>query len=214
MKRLSFCLCSALAATGWLFFQPTPVEGQVGGGGATNTTFTTSTTSHSTITTLPPVNLTSRGYSTQILGVLSNTANASNTTVFNVTVSSGVDLLEMRQQLGLARQAVQNAHSQSGNGQLQISDAQLSSSQAPVSATTTNSTDVLTGTNTSVTTSTTFGPGTILIGPDQSQTFFVPAGTMNINTNTHTESFFNRTPTTTQTSTKSSVYRVVGVSRP
>jgi len=209
MRKLPFCLCSALAAAGWLFFQPTPVAGQGG-----NTTTTTSTTSHSTFTVLAPVNLTSRGYSTQILGVLSNTANASNTTVFNVTVNSGLDLLEMRQQLELARQAVQAAHTQSGNQQLQISEAQLDSSQAPVSATTTNNTDIFTGSLQSVTTETTFGPGTILIGPDQSQTFFVPPGTTNVNTNTHTESFFNRTPTTMQTTTKSSVYRVVGVSRP
>jgi hypothetical protein len=42
---------------------------------------------------------------------------------------------------------------------------------------------------TSVTTTTTIGPATILIGENQSQTYFVPAGTQNINTNTHTESF-------------------------
>ena len=33
------------------------------------------------------------------------------------------------------------------------------------------------------------GPTTILIGEDQSQTFFVPAGFTNINANTHTETF-------------------------
>jgi hypothetical protein len=40
------------------------------------------------------------------------------------------------------------------------------------------------GTNTTVTTATTIGPQTILIGNDQSQSFFVQAGTENINTNT------------------------------
>ncbi len=41
----------------------------------------------------------------------------------------------------------------------------------------------------SVTTTTTFGPATILIGEDQAFTFFVAAGTLNINSNTHTETF-------------------------
>jgi hypothetical protein len=41
----------------------------------------------------------------------------------------------------------------------------------------------------SVTTSTTFGPGNILIGEKQSVPFFVAAGTTNVNTNTHTQTF-------------------------
>ena len=49
--------------------------------------------------------------------------------------------------------------------------------------------DCVAHTETSQTTTTTFGPATILIGEDQSQTFFVAAGTLNINTNTHTEIF-------------------------
>lgn len=44
---------------------------------------------------------------------------------------------------------------------------------------------------TSVTTTTAIGPATILIGEDQSQTFFVAAGTVNVNTNTHTENFID-----------------------
>jgi outer membrane autotransporter protein len=52
------------------------------------------------------------------------------------------------------------------------------------------STLTLTGTNTSVSTQTTFGPATILIGPEQSITFFVAPGTTNVNTNVHTASFF------------------------
>jgi hypothetical protein len=50
---------------------------------------------------------------------------------------------------------------------------------------------VLNLTETSVTTQTSFGPATILIGPEQSQTFFVAAGTMNINTNVHTQFFID-----------------------
>ena len=44
-------------------------------------------------------------------------------------------------------------------------------------------------TETSVTTTTTIGPATIFVGEDQSVPFFVAAGTLNINTNTHTETF-------------------------
>ena len=42
-----------------------------------------------------------------------------------------------------------------------------------------------------------FGPATILIGEDQSQTYLVPAGVTNVNTNTHTETFVTRTTSTT-----------------
>jgi len=38
-----------------------------------------------------------------------------------------------------------------------------------------------------VTTTSAIGPQTILIGEEGSQSFFVPAGTVNFNTNTHTE---------------------------
>ena len=52
------------------------------------------------------------------------------------------------------------------------------------------------------------------IGENQSETFFVAAGTTNFNTNVHTETFVNRTPTTVNAAVKGSVYQVVGVSRP
>lgn len=41
----------------------------------------------------------------------------------------------------------------------------------------------------SVSTTQSLGPGTIFIGENQSETFFVAAGTTNFNTNTHTETF-------------------------
>jgi hypothetical protein len=46
------------------------------------------------------------------------------------------------------------------------------------------------GTSASITTTTTFGPETIFVGVNQSQSFFVAAGTMNIDTHTHTTTFF------------------------
>ena len=72
--------------------------------------------------------------------------------------------------------------------------------------------DQVTGTETAVTTQTTFGPGTILIGEDQSQTFFVADGTTNVNTNTHTETFVSRTTTTTYLN--SQVRQTVGTCAP
>ena len=49
---------------------------------------------------------------------------------------------------------------------------------------------VFDGTTTSVSNTTTIGPGTVLFGTDQLMQFFVVAGNQNINTNTHTETFF------------------------
>lgn len=42
-----------------------------------------------------------------------------------------------------------------------------------------------------VTTTLSTGPSTVLVGEDQSEEFFVAAGTTNLNTNTHTETFVN-----------------------
>jgi hypothetical protein len=61
---------------------------------------------------------------------------------------------------------------------------------------------------TSVTTTTTFGPATILIGEDQSQVFFVAPGTTNVNVNTHTESFYDQL--FQNTVTQEVTYRLTG----
>jgi hypothetical protein len=42
-------------------------------------------------------------------------------------------------------------------------------------------------------TTTSLGPGTIFIGEDGSQSYFIPAGVTNINTNTHTQTFVRAT---------------------
>ena len=48
-----------------------PASGVVGGEGGDGTvTSTTSTTHHTTVTDLPPITLATRGYSTQVLGIL------------------------------------------------------------------------------------------------------------------------------------------------
>ena len=61
---------------------------------------------------------------------------------------------------------------------------------------------------TTTTTTTTIGPATAYVGPDQSQAFSVVAGTQNINTDTHTESFINQLYQTTVTT--SSAYLLTG----
>lgn len=90
-----------------------------------------------------------------------------------------------------------------GNGPLQVqlnqvlagpNGAAVASALATLEVVTANSgggsTKVFLGTSTTVTNSQTFGPGTVLVGSDQSQTFFVAAGNIDINQNTAFESFF------------------------
>ena len=91
-------------------------------------------------------------------------------------------------------------------------------------------------TDTTLSTTTTFGPATILIGDDttcaaaiatlpgttrpecvtdgQSQPFFVAAGTTNVNTNTHRQYFVAEAVTQTQTFLTSQTYEVVGADEP
>jgi outer membrane autotransporter protein len=54
----------------------------------------------------------------------------------------------------------------------------------------TASTKVFFGTSTTVSSVVTIGPGTVLFGPDLTLLMFIPPGSENFNTNTHTESFF------------------------
>src|SRR5208282_4935029 len=58
--------------------------------------------------------------------------------------------------------------------------------------------DTLVGTNTTVTTTGTIGPATIRIGVDQSQSFFVAAGTEDFNTNTDNQTFLDALYRSTQ----------------
>ena len=74
-----------------------------------------------------------------------------------------------------------------------LSLASVQAALQRLGAITLSQTLVQTGTNTSITTTTTFGPATILIGTDQSTTFFVAPGTTNVNVNTHTATFFDAT---------------------
>jgi hypothetical protein len=146
----------------------------VGGG---SSTVTTSTTSHSTHTRVD-------SFSTRITGRL-----AMGTIVYDQTFP-----------LPFSDPAVQQAVLDAKAALVAAAAPQVITIVGPtlLSSTVMKTGEQVTGAQQSVTTTTTFGPATILIGEDQSQTFFVAAGTMNINTNTHTETFVNDLFLTTQ----------------
>ncbi len=159
------------------------VANAVGGGGESTTTTTTSTTHHQTHTTVngPDINT----YVTRVIGMLDSVL------IFDVTVAGDAD-----DPATLAAYADATAALQSAGGGPVTGPALTASSQSNATAQTG---EVCTHEEYSVTTTTTFGPAVILIGEDQSETFFVPAGTVNVNTNTHTESFIDDIFQTTMT---------------
>jgi hypothetical protein len=70
--------------------------------------------------------------------------------------------------------------------------------------------DYFIGEGRSITSSTTFGPATILIASEQSQTCFVRPGDANVNVNTHTQTFDARLLQATTTHLLSELYELVG----
>ncbi len=192
--------CALLFATLWGLFAPGVA--QVGGnGGSGNTSTTLSTTKHTTTVIVEEKSQTERLYDLTIRGIVQR--GESQEIVFEQAVQSPVDLSPARDTLEQARQAVVAA------GATQVELRPGASEVAPPETSTTFE-DVNTTTETSVSTSTSFGPTTILVGEDQTQTFFVPAGTTNVNINTHTETFVDQTRVTTTTLTKTASFDVVG----
>jgi hypothetical protein len=148
----------------------------VGGGGGGTTTTTTSTTEHETHTAVSgPASESSR---TRVTAALDGTIIHDETVTGAPTSPAVAAALERARAALTARGIAPSAI----NG-----PATVSSSRDVLS---TQVTSVLDHTETSVTSTTTFGPATILIGPNQSQTFFA-AGSTNVNVNTHTEYFYN-----------------------
>lgn len=146
------------------------------GTGAT-TTFTTSTSSHSTFTRvdLAPV----QANQTRVTAVLGGVI------VFDETVgdapgSGAVLALEEE-----ATSKLQAAGAGAISGPTLVESHQV--------ADTAYLGDQVTGTPQTTTTTSAIGPQTILVGEEGSQSFFVPAGTVNFNTNTHTETLVNQT---------------------
>jgi uncharacterized protein YhjY with autotransporter beta-barrel domain len=154
-----------------------PAHGVVGGGGAGNSTFTNSTTAGTTYTRvdLEPI----QEYLTRVLGQFGN-----GTVVFDSSLNVMPSDPAVAAAIAQAQQALTNAGAQ------KILPPQL------IASSTSLSTSVKTGEafnhqEQSVSTTQSIGPGTILIGENQSETFFVVGGTTNFNTNTHTETFID-----------------------
>lgn len=192
MRHLSWSRCVLAVALCGVLTQG--AQAAVGGGGGSTSTFTSSTTHHDTHTRVDLANI--HTYQTRVLGyIYDNLGN--DAWVFDKTTgdppnapgNNEVNTL-FNQAEAAIRAAAHNQHVMPGRcASLTIHDPALTASSS--SSSTVKVGEQLTRTETSVTTSTTFGPATILIGEDQSQTFFVAAGTVNFNTNTHTENFIN-----------------------
>ena len=154
-----------------------------GAGGGTFTT-TTSTTRHTTTTRVDLDDL--AALETRVSATLNGVV------VFDQTVSAAPDSGAVTTLLDQANTSL------TGGGACTIAGPVQTSGE-------TSDTELVneevTATETSVTTSTTFGPATILVGEDQSVTFFVAPGTTNVNVNTHTETFVTQTFQTTNTTT-------------
>ena len=163
-----------------------------GPGGGGNTTFTTSTTHHTTYTRvdLPDV----QAYQTTVLAYLHGTGGGASL-VFQQTVPTSIGSPGGQGAVAQAASALQAAGAGSIPGPALVASA--TSAHTDFLGNQVNHIDQ------TVTTTQTFGPATILIGDDQSQTFFVAAGTENFNTNTHYETFvdqrYQRTNTLSQT---------------
>jgi hypothetical protein len=159
------------------------------------TTFTTSTSSH---TTLTRVDQSIQVFQTRVLAVTDTFVEA-----YDQTVSAAPGSAETNAAFEAARQALVAAlvvesttPPNNGVGVIQtLPPSLVSSTQASQTVVSTRLDHV----QTSTTTTTTLGPATIFIGPNQSEAFTVLPGTQNINTNTHTESFVTETHQTTVT---------------
>lgn len=174
---------------------PAPAVG--GGGGPTNT-FTTSTTEHETHTAVTgPASESSR---TRVTAALDGAI------IHDETVTGGPTSAAVTAALARARSALEAR----GIAPASVTGPATVSNSRDVQST--QVTSVLDRIETAVTTTLTFGPGVILIGPNQSQTFFVPAGTVNFNTNTHTEYFYN--DVTTQTIVNNAHLQLSGTTPP
>ncbi len=183
-----------------------PAHAAVGGATNTTQTQTTSTTRHTTTT-----NQTNRVdvYETTVLGYVysDGAAGFHKVVLVDQTSSLSPSTTEIQTLVANTESAVNAALN--GN----VLPGRCASLSQETNVTQNASTDTqLTNTQTaqqvSISTNLSIGPGTILIGEDQSQTFFVAQGTTNLNTNTHTETFVHNTYTATTTTETN--YEVVG----
>ena len=162
------------------------------------TTFTSSITHHTTQThhTAPPVTVETQ--ETRVTGVHNGI------TVYDQTISGAP-----------ASQAVQDAQAAArtplgrpGGDLPSITGPALVESNRTLEESSTTETTEFNRFEETVTVTESIGPATIFIGDDQSVSCFIPAGTTNINDNTHVETFEDVTSTTTNTYLNSAHYEL------
>jgi hypothetical protein len=220
-RSLSLTCCStALAALLLLAATGGRTDAQTGG-----TSFTVSNTHGITFT---PTTTTTRidTFTTEIIGRLNGG------TVFDQTFNAAFGDPIVQAGVNAARAAITAA---GGPGVVIVGPTLVSSTTALQNSTSTTL-FTHTGTNTTVSTQQTIGPGTLFIGgvpppcpsiaalpsttrpslaacPGQPNTFFVAAGTTNINTNTHSQYFVDESISTTNTFLTAEVYTLIGTTQ-
>lgn len=178
-------------------------DAAVGGGGGGTFTTTTSTTQHNTETT-SQADVSASASSTRVVGYAGTLPTSP--VVYDQTFPLPASDPTVVAAFADAAAAVR------ATGLVPGPPLQTSNTQSTNTVTTAVRTYL--GIETTVTTTVAFGPATILIGPDQSITFFVAPGTTNVNTNTHSEFFYHTTVTVTATTTLRAVYQVLASNRP
>jgi uncharacterized protein with beta-barrel porin domain len=186
----------------------------------------TTTTSNTHAITFTPITTTTRidTFTTEIIGRLNGG------TVFDQTFNAAFGDPVVQAGVNAARAAITTA----GGPGVVIVGPNLVSSTTTLQNSTSTTVFTLNHTETSVTTTVTIGPGTILIGgvappcpsitalpsatrpvacPGQTNSFFVAAGTSNVNTNTHSQYFVDEAISTTSTFLTAEVYALIGTTQ-
>lgn len=197
---------------------PVFAKDSVGGATASNTTETESTTTN---TNYHDTHFKKHvhTYETRVLGLSSFFSRLkhhkddqyTNREVYDNVVNAPRNSAEVESAFDAARAAIRADLSIASRGQVHFENPSLKpGSQRSVLTKDVKVEETGRTETSSITITTTVGPNTILIGDNQSQTFFVAAGTTNINTNLHTEVDIYRDITTTKTNTHYSTYVVRG----
>ena len=200
VRRCRGVMPGVLALLVALVMAMAPARAAVGGGSG-NTTTTTSTTHHDTFIDQFQTERVDT-FLTRIVGRVDGGA-----TVYDQSFNLAFGDPAVQAAVAAAQAAINAAV----NPDPPIAGPTLiSSTELQIDTTTDLVSQLLSYVETTITTTIAIGPGTILIGEDRSETFFVPAGTVNANTNTHTESFYDRLFLTTNTYLTTQTYELVG----
>jgi hypothetical protein len=193
------------------------VNAAVGGPSTSNTTFTTSTTTSTNVTNTN-INVSVTNYETRVLGLSSFSTNVrrheaweyQNKVVYNNVFSSPASSNEVQAAFDEARAAIRADLSIASRGQIHWEGPTLIQSNSTQYTDTAPPVETSRTSTQTISTTETIGPATILIGDNQSQTFFVAAGSVNYNTNVHTHHEVTTTTTVTTTTNQQETYAVHG----